>query len=144
MIDNNRTALHTITVLYVDSNEKARRLLGRVLSDCGFAVACAVDPSEALSQARRLPVDLVLIDYRLPEISGTKLAQKLKGLFPTLPIVMISGCAALPDSELEFVDAHFGRWSALDDLLATMRGLVLPKESRTAKQVVASRWADTT
>lgn len=144
MIDSNETAFHTIKVLYVDSHERARRLLGRILCDCGFAVESAVDPSEALSQAKRLTVDLALIEYRLPGMSGAELAQRLKGLFPTLPIVMISGYAALEDRELEFVDAHFGRCSDLDDLLATIQGLVLPRPSRAARSVVCNQWSDTT
>ena len=50
----------------------------------------------------------------------------LRGELP-VPVVLISGRSSIPAAELEFVDAHFGFGTALDDLLWTMRILVPPK-----------------
>jgi CheY-like chemotaxis protein len=104
----------------------------------------AAESLEAFRQGRKAPPDLALIDYPLREISGAELTQKLKDLFPNLPIVMISGCAALPDEELAFADAYFGQARALDDLLATICGLALANELRATNVRIAAQWTDTT
>ena len=112
---------HRTTVFYVDDNAKSSRLLTSVLEECGFRVITKNDPLEALALCRRTYFDLALLDYEMPALSGSKLAQEIKYLVPDVPVVLISGRTALPPSELAFVDAHFGFGTSLDDLLWTMR-----------------------
>ena len=112
------------TVLYVDDNPKSSRLLTSVLEECGFRVITKNDPVEALALCKRTYFDLALLDYEMPLMSGSQLAREIKFLVPDVPVVLISGRAALPATELTFVDAHFGFGTALDDLLWTMRILV--------------------
>lgn len=115
------------TVLYVDDNPRSSRLLAGILDQCGFRVTAKTDPSEALALCRRATFDLALIDYEMPTINGAALAREIKALMPELPIVLISARAELPPSEFEFVDAHFGSGSSLDDLLWSMRILATPR-----------------
>jgi CheY-like chemotaxis protein len=91
-------------VLYVDDNTKSRRLLLSVLRDCGFEVITTADLAEAIENFRKVRLDVVLVDYQMPVISGPELAQKMKAIHPEVPIVMLSGCAVLPDLELPWVD----------------------------------------
>jgi hypothetical protein len=63
----------------------------------------------------------------MPVMSGARLAREIKFLIPDLPVVLISGRTEIPAEELEFVDAHFGFGTSLDDLLWAMRILVAPK-----------------
>jgi CheY-like chemotaxis protein len=136
------------TVFYVDDNPKSSRLLTSVLEECGFRVITKNDPIEALALWKRTYFDLALLDYEMPLMSGAKLAQEIKYLVPDVPVVLISGRATLPASELAFVDAHFGFGTSLDDLLWTMRILVQPKvvtmEDHLAGQKEMTRWADST
>ncbi len=131
------------TVLYIDDNAKSSRLLGSVLRDCGFEVFTTADPAEAIGKFRELPFEAVLVDYQMPAISGPDLAQKMKAIHPCIPIVMLSGCAVLPDLELHWVDAHFGSGTYLDDLLVTLRTLSRPRAVKYPKATAAS-WADST
>ena len=110
-------------VLYVDNNPNSRRLLAHLLEECGFDVAARGDPTEALELSRTQPFDLALIAYRMAQMSGSELARRIKSRHPDLPVVMISGCAHLPPSDLVFVDAHFGSGTSFDELSATMRML---------------------
>ena len=117
------TMQNRTTVFYVDDNPKSSRLLASVLETCGFHVITAHDPIEALGLCKKTDFDLALLDYDMPAMNGSQLAQELKFLVPDAPIVLISGYAALPPTELVFVDAHFGLGTCLDDLLWTMRTL---------------------
>lgn len=136
------------TVFYVDDNPKSSRLLTSVLEACGFRVITKNDPIEALALCQRTYFDLALLDYEMPAMSGSKLAQEIKYLVPDVPVVLLSGRTTLPSAELAFVDAHFGFGTSLDDLLWTMRILVRPKvftmKDQSADQREMTRWADST
>ena len=112
------------TIFYVDDNPKSRRLLTSVIRSCGFDVLSAGDPIEALSRIRKSSFDLALLDYQMPHLSGSQLAQRIKTAKPDVPVVLLSGFSDLPPFELIFVDAHIGRGSTLDELLDTMRRLI--------------------
>jgi CheY-like chemotaxis protein len=116
-------------IFYVDDNPKSRRLLTSVIRSCGFEVTSAADPIEALSRVRRGCFDLFLLDYQMPHLTGSQLAQKLKRTKPDIPVVLISGLVALPPFELISVDAHLGRGATLDELLDTMRDLIQSRHS---------------
>jgi len=111
------------TLLYVDDNPKSSRLLASILEASGFRVTAMQDPLEALQHCKTATFDIALLDYEMPGLSGTQLAQEIKFLLPDAPIVLLSGFTALPPSELVFVDAHFGPGTVLDDLLWTLRTL---------------------
>jgi CheY-like chemotaxis protein len=145
------------TVFYVDDNPKSSRLLASVLAESGFRVITKNDPIEALALCKRTYFDIALLDYEMPSMSGSRLAQEIKFLVPDVPVVLISGRSTLPAAELAFVDAHFGLGTVLDDLLWTMRILVRPKlaiadhhaDHRPADRDYADRremtqWADST
>ena len=116
---------------------------GNCLQRRGFEVITAEDPMEALRYFRMFCFDLALLDYHMSLLSGPGLAQKMKSIHSKVPIVMISGCAVLPDTELFFIDAHFGSDSSLDDLLATMRTLA-GAQAVERNQAVAGDWSDST
>jgi len=138
------------TLLYVDDNPRSSRLLAGVLEQCGFRVIAKTDPAEALTLCRRTSFDLALLDYEMPTMSGARLAREIKYLMPDLPVVLISGHTELPPPELEFVDAHFGFGTSLDDLLWTMRVLAAPKVVPNYRHLpdpsplMESRWSDST
>jgi hypothetical protein len=142
------------TVLYVDDNPKSSRLLASVLEECGFRMIAQNDPVEALAVCQRTYFDLALIDYEMPVMMGSRLAQQIKNLVPEVPVVLISGRTKLPPGELEFVDFHFGGGTSLDDLVWTMRALCRPKTSDRPKVIYTPdqlpiarelvRWADST
>jgi CheY-like chemotaxis protein len=136
------------TVYYVDDNPKSSRLLSSVLEECGFRVITKNDPLEALALCKRTNFDLALLDYEMPAMSGSKLAEEIKFLVPDVPVVLISSRSNLPPAELAFVDAHFGFGTVLDDLLWTMRTLAEPKmalaHTHRAGQREMTRWADST
>ena len=117
------------TVFYVDDNDRSRGFLSSILTEYGFEMITAADPVEALGRCKGISFDLALVDYQMPSLTGSQLAQEIKCLDPDIPVVLISGHTGLPAQEMMFVDAHFGRGSRLDDLVDTMRRLTNSKRS---------------
>jgi CheY-like chemotaxis protein len=111
-------------VLYVNDDSKARRLLKSILEDHGFELKTADGALEAIEILRGNRFALALLDYQMPEMSGAQLAQEIRGMDRTLPIILISGLSFLPAGELVYVDAHIGRGSTIEDLTNMMRALM--------------------
>ena len=79
-------------VLVVEDEERLREPLRRLLEQCGFEVALAVDGADALDQLDRgLVVDIVLTDVVMPRLTGPELASALADRRPGLPVVFMSG-----------------------------------------------------
>ncbi len=133
-----------IRVFYVDDNLKQSRMLTCLLEQCGFRVMAVADPSLALDLCKQTSFDLALLDYEMPGMSGSQLAEKIKFLLPDVPIVLISGYTALPATELLFIDAHFVFGTSLDDLLWTMRILAQPPLPGITPARITARHADST
>ncbi|MEO5336148.1 MAG: response regulator [Magnetospirillum sp. WYHS-4] len=85
-----------LTYLIIDDNRFARILMRAALAGFGLKhVIEAEDAVEGLALLRKLPIDVVLVDYEMPIVNGcefTRLARRDDGVLnPELPIVMVSG-----------------------------------------------------
>ena len=83
----------TRNVLLVE-DEADLRMMTRIMfqSHSGFRVIEASTGEEALEVIEREPVDLMLLDLRLPDMEGWDLLERLadQGRFPALPVIMVS------------------------------------------------------
>ena len=120
------------TVLYVDDNPKALRMLKLVIEGSGYKVVTARDAGEALQGMQRSGCDLVLANYRMLKMIGSDPILAIRRFSPGTPVVLISGYALLPPQELSRVDAHVGKDATLDILLDKIRALVVAHESSLA------------
>jgi two-component system nitrogen regulation response regulator NtrX len=85
-------------VLLVDDEPNIRRMLGSLLEAEGYAVKPAADAEEALAALEGWEADVALLDLALPGIDGLDLLVSIRGRWPALPVVMISGRATLGDA----------------------------------------------
>ncbi len=83
------------TVLIAEDDEVVRNLLCRTLGGCGYNVLSATDGRDALTlcQQHQGPIDLLVADVVMPQMSGVKLASQLRKLKPTLRVLYVSGYA---------------------------------------------------
>ncbi len=80
-------------VLVVEDEPEVRRMAERILAKSGYAVIGRGCGSEALDvcEAREQPIDLLLTDVIMPEMLGTELVERIRGLRPELKVVYMSG-----------------------------------------------------
>jgi CheY-like chemotaxis protein len=81
-------------ILNVEDDSPARFLKSRILERAGFQVLEAVTCADALRTANDDPLDLVLLDLRLPDGDGYEVCEKIKARHPRLPVVMITSTYA--------------------------------------------------
>ena len=79
-------------LLVVDDSEDTLRLLSLLLSSRGYQVDGAPNATDALRLAQQLPPDVLITDCALsPGASGIHLARALRGYYPSLPVIVVSG-----------------------------------------------------
>ena len=83
----------TETILLVEDEEVVRGLTRKILMQAGYSVLDAKGGDEAirLCQAHAGPIDLLLTDVVMPEISGKEVADRLLELRPSIRVLYMSG-----------------------------------------------------
>jgi len=79
------------TVLLVDDERNILLTLGRALSLEGYATETASGGREALEKIAALPVDVVVMDVKMPDLDGLSVLQRAREARPGLPVVIMSG-----------------------------------------------------
>ena len=85
----------TKRILIVEDNKLDARLLNDILKSRGYETLHAIDGSEAINLTFADGPDLILMDVRLPGISGLEVTHRLKGDARSrgIPIVAVTACA---------------------------------------------------
>lgn len=81
------------TLLLVDDEGSILNALKRTLRREGYRLLTANNPLEGMEILEREPVALVLSDHRMPEMTGAEFLQKVKGQFPDVVRIVLSGYA---------------------------------------------------
>jgi DNA-binding NtrC family response regulator len=85
-------------ILVVDDDAPTREALTAGLKKLGHEIIPAASGSAALEEVRRRPVDLAIIDLKLPDMEGTELFEALRIIRPEAIAIMISGAATVNDA----------------------------------------------
>ncbi len=88
------------SILIVEDDPHAERLLRIMLTDKGFVVSTAKTGKEAISMATSIKPDLVLMDLQLPEVDGFEATKAIKNKFPDLPVLAQTAYANAVEEEM--------------------------------------------
>ena len=83
------------TLLIVDDQPSQRTLLGGFLASIGYKVLEAESAEEMLEILSEQVPDLILLDVRLPGISGIDSLPRIRQISATVPILLITAYADL-------------------------------------------------
>lgn len=78
-------------ILVVDDDALIRDIIGMVLEEQGYVISKAGNGSEALSEHRGAPVDLIVSDMNMPEVDGLELIKSLRGAGDGVPVIILTG-----------------------------------------------------
>ena len=114
-------------VMVIDDERDILTCLEELLTGEGYRVTGVVSGTEALDVLPNDPPDLVMLDLRMPQMSGLELLQAIRRTHPDLPIVV---CSALDSyrNDFELVSANVAGFldkpMDLDNVLTTVRRLI--------------------
>ncbi len=128
-------------VLVVDDDAVSCRLLDEVLSREGITVVWDTDPRQALQRASETPIDLAIVDVRMPEMSGLELLRRLRENQPDLPVVVMTGFGSV-DTAVDAIAAGAVDYVSKPMNLEEMRTVVRRALGRKAEVEAAVPLAD--
>jgi two-component system response regulator BaeR len=96
-------------ILIVEDEEKIANLLCDYLEEAGFQASVQGDGGRVISQVKKDPMDLILLDIMLPGKNGLELCREIRQ-FSNIPIIMIT-------ARVEEIDRLLGLELGADDYI---------------------------
>ena len=116
----------------MDDEENSLLLRQLVLQKSGYEVIIASSGRQALEILQSRPVDLLLSDLLMPEMSGIELTRHAKDKHPRLPVILVSGVnQAPPEADIAdlFMNKVEGPVKLCENIAAVLKRLGPPRES---------------
>jgi DNA-binding NtrC family response regulator len=106
-------------VLVIDDDASIRDVLKDYLQEHGFEVMLAADGLEGLDMIKQGGHDILILDIRMPYVSGIGLLKIIKQHSPDTPVICMTGYGESPEkiAEQERVDVILSKPFDLQDLL---------------------------
>jgi DNA-binding response OmpR family regulator len=114
------------TILLVEDDELVSDAVTRILVREGYLVLTAGTGHDAIGLLRTpsTPIDVIVLDIGLPDVSGTDLCARFREFLPHLPVIVCTG-AADPEQVRELrslgITRFFSKPIAIDDLVDGVR-----------------------
>lgn len=125
-------------ILIIDDEAKIRSLLARILELEGFEVYQAADLKSGLRKTEAVEPDVILCDVKLPDGSGVDFAAKVKKVFPSVEIILLTAYGNIPDSVQAIKNGAFDYITKGDD-----NAKILPLLYRAVERRRLNRTYDT-
>ena len=120
-----------IHVLIVDDNISILEVLDARLAAAGFTPHRASSGPAALEILNNERVDVLVSDIKMPEMSGLELLEKVRPIFPQLPVIFLTAYGTIPNA----VDAI--KAGAVDYLTKPFDGKELVQK---IEKIIATSW----
>jgi len=138
----------TPVVLVVDDDPSVRKSLTNLISSAGFTVHAYESAREFLRSARPEGPCCLVLDVRLPGLSGLELQQELLKARAAIPIIFITGYADIPTTvqamkagAVEFLPKPFCETDLLDAIRDALTRATAAHGRRTAVNSIRRRAA---
>jgi len=82
-------------ILVIDDEVSTLKTLSAGLDDLGYKVASGTNGKDALALIRGQPFNIVIVDIKLPDISGLEILETTRELNPEAAVIMITGHASI-------------------------------------------------
>ncbi len=144
MKDLDTKTLRREKILVVDDSASVRGFLEDLLGEEGYRVACAPNAEGALDFLRSNVVDLMLLDIKMPGLSGIELLKQVQLLYPEIPVIMMTGYASLDSAReailagsADYVFKPFRNEEILLSIINTLDKLRIHRENIRLKETVS-------
>jgi CheY-like chemotaxis protein len=111
-------------ILYADDSPNILEAWKILLEQNGYEVLTATDGKEAVEAFVSHPVDLVLLDYHMPQMDGGVAAAHMKACKTDVPIALLSADDLSPLSNLKAVDAFVSKSESITRVLGIVDHLL--------------------
>lgn len=114
-------------LLIVDDEADFRFLLSAEFADLGWDIDEAVDGLQALEKLARERFDAVILDYRMPRLSGAEVCQKLREAGNDVPVVLVTAATGVEQIAVSAGATTFlGKPFSFDELCRIVSNVARP------------------
>ncbi len=98
--------LEQLTVVSIDDNNVNLMLIEAISKDLGFNIRSFLNPVEAVEYIEdpSTKVDLILVDYMMPEMSGIEVIQRVRKHDRDIPVIMITAMSSDADLRIKAIE----------------------------------------
>jgi len=114
---------HRPVILCVDDDSAQLSLRAAVLSRAGYDVLTATNAAAGLHLLTHNPVELVISDHVMRDVSGAVLLAEMKRIKPGVRVVLLSGLPDAPEGA-EYADVFLTKGMSPPDFLNVIQGLL--------------------
>lgn len=114
---------HKPLILYADDNVNIVEAWKTLLTQKGYEVLTASDGQEAVVAFVSHPVDLVLLDYHMPQMNGDVAADRMKARKNDVPIALLSA-DVMPLGSRDAVDVFVSKSESIPKVLEIVEDLL--------------------
>ncbi|MFV0437537.1 MAG: sigma-54-dependent transcriptional regulator [Desulfopila sp.] len=82
-------------VLVVDDESEFRELTVKMLKKRGIEASGAASGEEALEAVQKTPIDVVLLDVKMPGMDGIETLRRIRAQHPLIEVVLLTGHASV-------------------------------------------------
>jgi DNA-binding NtrC family response regulator len=129
-------------ILIVDDEKSIRKTLRDILEFENYEVDEANDGLECVVKIKQNTYDVIILDIKMPKMDGMDALERIQGLTPETPVVMISGHATI-DTAVDAVKKgafdFISKPPDLNRLLITIRNAIDKSSLITEKKVLQKR-----
>jgi len=115
--------LQSGVLLCIDDDQDVLECEKAFLESFGYTVLTAASGGKGLELASMYPVDVVIVDYFMPEMNGQEVAIEMRRLNPQAPIIMLSATVDVPEQALKLVDVFIAKDRLASQLLPAIAQL---------------------
>ncbi|MFM2060897.1 MAG: hypothetical protein RLZZ507_567 [Cyanobacteriota bacterium] len=111
-------------ILLVEDEVKLARFIELELSYEGYQVSVAYDGLTALTAARELHLDLIILDWMLPGVSGLEICRRLRSTGDKVPVILLTAKDEVSDRVAGLdagADDYVVKPFSVEELLARVR-----------------------
>jgi DNA-binding response OmpR family regulator len=124
-------------ILVVEDDPAVQKALRRLFETEGYAVETQSDGKSALESFRASAPAAIVLDLRLPKVSGRDVCKEIKSIAPGLPVVVLSAASDVSDKVLllelgadDYVTKPFSPRELLARIRAALRHTARPAETQ--------------
>lgn len=134
-------------ILVIDDDRDICSLLNRFLSRKGYEVTENYKGKTSIEYLKENKPDLILADFRLEDMDGTALLQKIKEIYPEMPVIIITGYSDIKTA-VEIMKAgafdYIVKPLLPDEILVTIQNALTSQKNETCATNVSAGTEATT
>ena len=86
-------------ILIIEDEKEVAEIIADMLNEGGHTAEFATDPRDGLDRFKKANFDIVMTDLSMPEMPGWLVAEEIRRMNPSVPVIMLTGWGAQLDPE---------------------------------------------